>query len=104
MSYCKDSGILYYSVLVLWIRIMCKIRILNTKYFFDQGFKPAYNFNHFDNKIKVTNAQALISPVNGFLSNVTHDQDDTHQCWAYTLATMLRHSRTGIDIKQDLLK
>ena len=32
---------------------------------------------------------------NKFLSITIHDQGYTHQCWAFSLATMIRHSREG---------
>ena len=58
----------------------------------------------FDIQRTVQKTTALIQPHNYYLSNVLHPQGDTQQCWAYSLATMLKQSRTGMEYNQESMK
>ena len=53
----------------------------------------------YDNKIEAKTTKLLVNQQNQHLTNLIHDQGDTHQCWAYALADMLQHSRTGMNYK-----
>ena len=50
----------------------------------------------FDNMFQGSKTKKLLTPQNENLSRAFHDQGDTHQCWAFALATMLQNCRTGM--------
>ena len=52
-----------------------------------------------DNTFEAKATKLLVNQQNHHLTNEIHDQGDTHQCWAYALATMLQHSRTGLNFQ-----
>ena len=51
----------------------------------------------FDNIFEVSKTQVLLNQQNDTLSRGVHEQGDTHQCWAFSLATMLQHSQKGME-------